>query len=78
MTALTEMLGMVGGALLIFGITFLAFWHRDRVLYILTGFAWLLFGFDFYRTSAYVSIILAMLGIYCFVKAAWDRKKASE
>lgn len=79
---LTELLGSISGTMLtlipLVLISLLAFWHRDRLLYILTGFALLIFGFSFYRTSVYISIILALLGIYCFVKAAWDKKKARE
>lgn len=79
---LTALLGSVSGTILtlipLILLSILAFWHRDRLLYVLTGFAFLIFGFSFYRTSVYISIILAILGVYCFVKAAWDRKKAKE
>jgi len=53
--------------------TILAFWHRDRLLYIISGFAWIVFGFSFWTTSHYLSILLVLGGIYNFIKAKWDK-----
>jgi len=60
---------IVAGCIMIF-INILAYWHRDKWLYLLAGFACLLFSFSFWSTSAYLSILLACLGIYNFFKMA--------
>lgn len=63
---------IVAGCIMIF-INILAYWHRDRVLYLLAGFACLLFGFSYWGSSAYLSILVALLGIYNFFKMAEAR-----
>lgn len=51
-------------------INVLAYWHRDKFLYLLAGFACLLFGFEFWGTSTYLSLLIGVLGIYNFFKMA--------
>jgi hypothetical protein len=72
---LKEVISDILGLMIVVFIGLLAFWHRDSRIYILAGFSFLLYGFGYYRTSVYISVILALLGIFCFAKAAWDRKK---
>lgn len=58
---------IVTGFIVIF-FNVLAYWHRDKWLYVLAAFACLLFAFDLWSTSAPMSILMAFLGIYNFVK----------
>jgi hypothetical protein len=56
----------------------LAYWHRDRWLYILSGFAFLFCGgyfFTIHSVGIYPGILFMLLGMYGFFKAAWERKQ---
>jgi hypothetical protein len=59
--------------LMLAGIVGLAYWHRDRLLYILAGFGFLIFGFDYWTTNYWLSIIIVLAGIYSFMKAGMAR-----
>ena len=54
-------------------ITILAYWRHDRVWYILSGFALIIYGFNYWDTSNYMSIILVVGGFYNFAKAKWEK-----
>jgi len=51
----------------------IAVWRRTWLLYVLAGFAWVLYGFGYWTTNHYMSIILVLVGIFCFAGAKWDR-----
>lgn len=60
------------------GIVALAWWHRDKLSYVLAGFALLIYGLTYAGaiddSTIYISSLLIILGIYSFFKAAWDRR----
>lgn len=53
----------------------LAYWHRDRLLYVLAGLALLVYGVSQFIDNIYIGLLFIILGIYSFVKAAVDRRK---
>lgn len=55
--------------LLALGITLIAFWRRDSILYVITGITLILFGTQWAETSLGPSVMVAILGGYCFWKA---------
>ena len=61
------------GLLLVLVLTGLAYWHRDRLLYVVAGLGFLLIGVDYIDTNVYIGILLVVVGVYSFFKAAWDR-----
>lgn len=52
----------------------LAYWHRDKYLYLVAGAGCLLFGLGFWGTATYLSLLVVVLGIYNFFKMAEGRK----
>ncbi len=66
----SDLIDLVGLLWIVF-ITVLAYWHRDRFLYILSGLSLIIYGFPYYSTDLRVSIILVLLGIYNIIKAFW-------
>lgn len=52
-----------------------AYWHRDRLLFVLSGFAFIIYGFSYWQTSWVMSIILVLAGMYGFAKAKWGGAK---
>ena len=61
------------GLSLVLVLTGLAYWHRDRLLYVVAGLGFLLIGVDYIDTNVYIGILLVVVGVYSFFKAAWDR-----
>lgn len=57
-------------------IAVLAYWRRDRLLYVLSGFAFIIYGFNYWSSSNYMSIILVLLGVCSFMKAWLEKGKA--
>lgn len=55
----------------------LTYWHRDKALYMLTGFAFILYSFQYWTSNLYVSIILVFIGVYNIIKLAQRPKKGS-
>lgn len=53
--------------LIVVGLTLLAYWHRDRMLYGLAGVVCIVFGF-LQLTNIYFSIPVVLLGIYNIIK----------
>ena len=48
----------------------LAYWRKERLLYILAGFALMINGFEWWEWSWGMSIILVLFGFYTFAKIA--------
>ena len=71
-----EIADTVIGFILVLVFAGLAYWHRDRLLYIIAGLAFITYGFSYLSTSIYISILLVLLGAYSFLKAWLDRKEA--
>lgn len=63
------------GILWVLFITVLAYWHRDRFLYVLSGLSLLAYGFPYYSTDLSMSIILVLLGIYNLYKVKEPARK---
>lgn len=59
-------------------LTVIAFWHRERLLYVLAGLSWIAYGAMEFSSNLYIALILFMLGVYNFVKAALDHGKAAK
>lgn len=70
-----KVLSAVIGLFIIILLAVLAFWGRDPLIYVLAGFGFLLYGFAFWTTSSYMSILLVIAGITLIAKAWADRKK---
>ncbi len=54
-------------------ITILAYWHRDRWLYTLSGLTLIIMATSFIATSWQFGLLLLLLGVYSFFKAAWGK-----
>lgn len=52
----------------------LAVWRRTWIFYVMAGFAWLLFGFDYVAIDKYMATILIVIGLFCFGGALWDKR----
>ena len=52
-----------------------AYWHRERWLYVLAGFASLAIGFTYVDTNFAIGILFLAWGGYDFAKAMWDKGK---
>jgi len=63
--------------LLVVIITVLAYWHKERLLYIFAGFAQMLYGFSYFSINTYISIVFVLLGIYSLIKA-WLKRRSAE
>ncbi len=59
-----------GGFLVVFFLAVLAYWRGDRMLFILSGFGFLFMGYDYWPDSYVLSILLVLIGLYQFTKAA--------
>ena len=69
---------LVIGLLIVAGFVALAWWHRDPYFYIVAGFAFILYGFAFWDTSWYLSLLFVVAGALMFFKASYEfreRKK---
>jgi len=70
-TVLDEIIMVV----LILAITAFGYWHRDRILLGVAGFAWIIYGFAFWNRSWWMSVILVIAGGYIITKSMMDRRK---
>lgn len=61
-------MGQIVAALITGGITALAFWRREFMLYLISALTLVLFGLDFTDTNMSVGIMVVALGAYC----AWQ------
>jgi hypothetical protein len=59
----------------LFGLQVLAFWHRERPLYIFAGLAAIYYGFMFYSRSTEISIVLVAWALYILTFKAWLENK---
>ncbi len=78
----TVFIGNLTAFLLLLFLSGLAYWHRERFLYIIAGFSLLLFGLVFSFTDVggsyqYMGIFIIALAIYDFAKAAWEKPGGS-
>jgi hypothetical protein len=76
-TAITQginsIVNQVEAFLFVLFITILAYWHRDKWLYILSGFILIIYGFSLGSTNLLYSIIFVLAGIYSFIKLGDSR-----
>ncbi len=72
--SLEDRLGEIISFLLPVFLMVIAVWRRTWLFYVLAGFAWLLYGFGYWGTNHYMSLILVMVGICCFAGAKWDQR----
>jgi len=61
--------------IILFGLSALAYWHRDGILYILSGLGFLVVGVGYMTTNLYLGIVIFLAGLYGFAKAALDKGK---
>ena len=66
MIALTELI-------FILAIAALAYYGKDRPMFIISGLAFIVYGFDFTSTNLYFSILLVLAGIFMFFRAFSNR-----
>lgn len=59
--------------LLVMFLMTMAVWRRNWMLYVISGFAWMLYGFTYWTTDHYMSIMIVIIGLFNFVGAKWDR-----
>ena len=59
--------------LLVF-VTVLAYWHRERYLYVPTAFGLIAYGFSYWSTLWYIGLMLIGAGIVTIMKAFWEKK----
>ena len=77
LTQFNNILASLISLLLVLALAIFAHW-RGGLLYILSGLAFIVYGFSLWSTSTYLSILLVVAGAYMFAKAIWSRKKAEE
>ena len=51
----------------------MALWRRTSLWYIVSGFAWLLYGFMNHATLGYFTILVVIVGLFNFAGAKLDR-----
>lgn len=58
---------------IVLGITGIAYWKRDVILYILSAFVLIFYGLEYTETSMIFGILTIMTGIWTFIKGviAW-------
>lgn len=61
------------GLVLVLVLFIASFWHRERLLYVLTGFAAIVYSISFIADDPYISSMLLLFGIYQFFKAKWGK-----
>lgn len=71
---LAAFLARVMSAMVVLTLTILAFWHRDPIMYLVAGFALILYSFTWWTTASYLSVLLLLAGLGVFAKAWWGRK----
>ncbi len=64
---------LIGFAILAL-VILIAAWRRTWLFYAPAGFAWLIYGFGYWTTSNYLSVIMVIVGLVCFAGAKWDRQ----
>jgi len=69
-TLLTTIIGFV----IVILLAVLAYWHREMLLYIISGLAFMIYGFSYTDTSVYISALLVIAGIYTFIKAGVSKR----
>ena len=62
---------MITALIIVSLFTGLAFWKNDRMLYYLAALSLAVFGFAYYTTISYYSILVVILGVYCFARGVW-------
>lgn len=66
---------MIYGQILLLSLfVILTFWRRDIFLYIITGLALIVFGFEWYdafktNSGMAMALVLIATGLYCFILA---------
>jgi hypothetical protein len=76
-TTLTGYIPAFISLFLMFGLTILGFWHRDKIILILAGLIFIAYGFDYWPISHFFSIFIVVSGIAIFAKG-FIQKKAKE
>ncbi len=61
-TTLTTILFQFFSFAIVFGLAFMAIWRQRRILLVVAGIGFILYGFGYYSTSAYISILLVLAG----------------
>lgn len=61
------------GLVLVMVLFVASFWHRERLLYVLTGFAAIVYSISFIADGPYISSMFMLFGIYQFFKAKWGK-----
>jgi len=65
------------GIILLIAIAILAFWRHDKILYIISGLLFIVFGFGYWSTSEATSIGCVVVGIIIFIKAFISKKEGA-
>jgi hypothetical protein len=60
---------------LLLGLSSLAFWRNDGIIYVISGLAWLVYGFTYWSTSNLFSIIMVIVGIAIIIRPFVHRTK---
>ena len=62
--------------IILLGVAFLAYWHRDKLLLVLAGFAFIAYGLSFWIGTVYMYLIMVLFGMYFIYKAFNDKRTA--
>lgn len=59
-------------------ITFFGYWHRDKPLLLIGGIGWMIYGFSYWSTYWWLSVILVLSGFAIILKTALDTRKQNQ
>ena len=71
--SLTDMTELVMTLVIMLGLATLAYWRGDKPLFMLSGLGFIIYGFAFFPTSFYFSILMVLAGIFLFIRAFTKR-----
>lgn len=81
---MTEISGSIDGAIadfigliIVLALGGFAFWHRERLLYLIALIAFFIYGWAYWDTSQAVSIMLVLIGVACGIKMMGKGRKKS-
>lgn len=69
---------MLPTLIFLFALTAFGYWHKDRVLLVLSGLGFIVDGFTIWSTNEWLSILTVVAGMYLVIKAFWDRRRKAD
>ncbi len=67
--SITNITALIMMLVVMLGLAFLAYLREDKPLFLIAGLAFIVYGFSFFATSFYFSILMVLAGIFFFIRA---------